>query len=299
MKFEGCYHGHGDSLLVKAGSGALTFGVPTSPGVPPALAEHTLTLGFNDAGGVRDAFAKLGERIAAVIVEPVAGNMNCVPPVPGFLETLRECCDAHGAVLIFDEVMTGFRVAPGGAQALYGVRPDLTTLGKVIGGRHAGRRLRGTGRHHGHHRAGRPGVPGGHALRKPDRDDRRPDHAGDRRRGRVPRSPFGDDEPPGRGAARTRVGAAGVGLATNHVCGMFGLFFTDAAEVDGFAGVMACDTERFARFFHAMLEAGVYLAPSAFEAGFVSSAHADEHLETTFRAAERAFEVAAARAPAR
>ena len=134
VKFEGCYHGHADSLLVKAGSGALTFGVPTSPGVPAGLAEHTLTLGFNDAAGVREAFARFGDRIAAVIVEPIAGNMNCVPPVAGFLESLRGCCDEHGAVLIFDEVMTGFRVAPGGAQALYGVRPDLTILGKVIGG---------------------------------------------------------------------------------------------------------------------------------------------------------------------
>ena len=298
VKFEGCYHGHADSLLVKAGSGALTFGVPTSPGVPPALAEHTLTLGFNDAGGVRDAFAKLGERIAAVIVEPVAGNMNCVPPMPGFLETLRECCDAHGAVLIFDEVMTGFRVAPGGAQALYGVRPDLTTLGKVIGG----------------------GMPVGAFGGRGDIMDTIAPDGPVYQAGTLSGNPIAMTaglttlEIVGEGGfhdrlsatttrlvegLRERAAGAGVGVATNHVCGMFGLFFTDAPAVHGFADVMACDTERFARFFHAMLEAGVYLAPSAFEAGFVSSAHADEHLETTFRAAERAFEVVATQAPAR
>ena len=294
VKFEGCYHGHGDSLLVKAGSGALTFGVPTSPGVPAALAEHTLTLDFNDAGGVREAFARFGDRIAAVIVEPIAGNMNCVPPVPGFLESLRECCDEHGAVLIFDEVMTGFRVAPGGAQALYGVRPDLTTLGKVIGG----------------------GMPvGAFGGRRDIMDCIAPDgpvyQAGTlsgnpiaMTAGLTTLELIGEDGFHDRLSATTthlvdglreRAAAAGVGLATNHVCGMFGLFFTDAVEVSGFADVMACDTERFARFFHAMLDEGVYLAPSAFETGFVSSAHTGEHLEATFRAAERAFERVAAR----
>ena len=293
VKFEGCYHGHGDSLLVKAGSGALTFGVPTSPGVPAALAEHTLTLDFNDAGGAREAFARFGDRIAAVIVEPIAGNMNCVPPVPGFLESLRECCDEHGAVLIFDEVMTGFRVAPGGAQALYGVRPDLTTLGKVIGG----------------------GMPvGAFGGRRDIMDCIAPDgpvyQAGTlsgnpiaMTAGLTTLELISEDGFHDRLSATTthlvdglreRAAAAGVGLATNHVCGMFGLFFTDAAEVSGFADVMACDTERFARFFHAMLDEGVYLAPSAFETGFVSSAHTGEHLEATFRAAERAFERVAA-----
>ena len=288
VKFEGCYHGHADSLLVKAGSGALTFGVPTSPGVPAGLAEHTLTLGFNDAEGLREAFARFGDRIAAVIVEPVAGNMNCVPPVPGFLESLRECCDQHGAVLVFDEVMTGFRVAPGGAQALYGVRPDLTILGKVVGG----------------------GMPvGAFGGRREIMDHVAPD-------GPVYQAGTLSGNPIAMTAGlttleivsadgfharlsemtsrlveglRERAAAFGIGLATNHVCGMFGLFFTEAAEVNGFADVMACDTERFARFFHAMLDEGVYLAPSAFETGFVSGAHTDEHLQTTFLAAEKAF----------
>ena len=218
VKFEGCYHGHGDSLLVKAGSGALTFGVPTSPGVPAALAEHTLTLDFNDAGGVREAFARFGDRIAAVIVEPIAGNMNCVPPVPGFLESLRECCDEHGAVLIFDEVMTGFRVAPGGAQALYGVRPDLTTLGKVIGG----------------------GMPvGAFGGRRDIMDCIAPDgpvyQAGTlsgnpiaMTAGLTTLELIGEDGFHDRLSATTthlvdglreRAAAAGVGLATNHVCG--------------------------------------------------------------------------------
>ena len=288
VKFEGCYHGHADSLLVKAGSGALTFGVPTSPGVPAGLAELTLTAGFNDAGSVREAFARFGDRIAAVIVEPIAGNMNCVPPVPGFLESLRECCDEHGTVLVFDEVMTGFRVAPGGAQALYGVRPDLTTLGKVIGG----------------------GMPvGAFGGRRDIMDHIAPDgpvyQAGTlsgnpiaMTAGLTTLEIIGADGFHDRLSATTsrlveglreRAAAAGVGLATNHVCGMFGLFFTDAARVNSFADVMACDTQRFARFFHAMLDEGVYLAPSAFEAGFVSGAHDDEHLETTFRAAEKAF----------
>ena len=297
VMFEGCYHGHGDSLLVKAGSGALTFGVPTSPGVPAALAEHTLTLAFNDAGGVRNAFAKLGDRIAAVIVEPIAGNMNCVPPVPGFLEALRECCDEHAAVLIFDEVMTGFRVAPGGAQALYGVRPDLTTLGKVIGG----------------------GMPVGAFGGRGDIMDRIAPDGPVYQAGTLSGNPIamtaglttleivGEAGFHERLSATTtrlveglreRAATAGVAVATNHVCGMFGLFFTDTAKINGFADVMACDTERFARFFHAMLAEGVYLAPSAFEAGFVSSAHNDENLETTFRAAERAFGVVAAQAQA-
>ena len=297
VKFEGCYHGHADSLLVKAGSGALTFGVPTSPGVPAGLAGHTLTLTFNDAGAVREAFAKLGDRIAAVIVEPIAGNMNCVPPVPGFLEALRECCDEHGAVLIFDEVMTGFRVAPGGAQAVYGVRPDLTTLGKVIGGGMPVGAFGGRGDIMDHIAPDGPVYQAGTLSGNPIAMTA----------GLTTLEIVGEDGFHDRLTATTtglveglreRAAAAGVGLATNHVCGMFGLFFTDADEVGGFADVMACDTERFARFFHAMLEEGIYLAPSAFEAGFVSGAHEDGHLETTFRAAERAFEIVAAQAQA-
>ena len=292
VKFEGCYHGHADSLLVKAGSGALTFGVPTSPGVPAGLAEHTLTLSFNDAAGVREAFARFGDRIAAVIVEPIAGNMNCVPPVPGFLESLRTCCDEHGAVLIFDEVMTGFRVAPGGAQSLYGVRPDLTILGKVIGGGMPVGAFGGRGEIMDHIAPDGPVYQAGTLSGNPIAMT-----AGLTTLDLISEAGFHD-----RLAATTahlvdglreRAAAAGVGLATNQVCGMFGLFFTGADAVTGFADVMACDTERFARFFHAMLAEGVYLAPSAFEAGFVSGAHAGEHLEATFRAAEKAFEAVA------
>ena len=289
VKFEGCYHGHADSLLVKAGSGALTFGVPTSPGVPAGLAGHTLTLGFNDAAGVREAFARFGDRIAAVIVEPIAGNMNCVPPAPGFLESLRECCDGHGAVLVFDEVMTGFRVAPGGAQALYGVRPDLTILGKVIGGGMPVGAFGGRGDIMDHIAPDGPVYQAGTLSGNPIAMT-----AGLTTLELICEGGFHDRLSAATsrlvGGLRERAAAAGVGLATNHVCGMFGLFFTDADRVDGFADVMACDTERFARFFHVMLAEGVYLAPSAFEAGFVSGAHADEHLEATFRAAEKAFE---------
>jgi glutamate-1-semialdehyde 2,1-aminomutase len=288
VKFEGCYHGHSDSLLIKAGSGALTFGVPTSPGVPQALARSTVTLNFNDSAQVRDVFGQIGGEIACVIVEPVAGNMNCVLPAPGFLETLRAECDRTGAVLIFDEVMTGFRVALGGAQSLYGVRPDLTTLGKIIGGgmpvgafggrRDIMERLAPLGPvYQAGTLSGNPvsmaaglatlellSVPGFHERLLASTD----------------RLVAGL-----RGAAA----AAGVGLATNHVCGMFGLFFTDAPEVDSYAKVMACDVPRFNRFFHAMLDAGVYFAPSAFEAGFISAAHSGADIDATVEAAARAF----------
>ena len=288
VKFEGCYHGHSDALLVKAGSGALTLGVPSSPGVPASLAQHTLTLPFNDAEAVRELFANRGADIACIIVEPVAGNMNCVPPVPGFLETLREVCDAHGTVLIFDEVMTGFRVALGGAQALYGVTPDLTTLGKVIGGgmpvgAFGGRRdimeqlaplgpvyQAGT-------LSGNPvamaaglrtleliGAPGFFEI------------LAERTRAFVE-------------GMRATAQAAGLPLTVNAVGGMFGLFFTDRPTVASFADVMACDAERFRRFFHAMLDEGVYLAPSAFEAGFVSAAHDASIIDESLAAAQRAF----------
>jgi glutamate-1-semialdehyde 2,1-aminomutase len=288
VKFEGCYHGHSDSLLIKAGSGALTFGVPSSPGVPAALAEHTVTLSFNDVAEVRQAFAEIGDRIACVIVEPVAGNMNCVPPVPGFLQSLREECDRVGAVLIFDEVMTGFRVALGGAQSLYGVRPDLTTLGKIIGGgmpvgafggrRDIMERLAPLGPvYQAGTLSGNPvamtaglktleliGVPGFH-----DRLASRTDELMHRLK-----------------AAAAR---ADIPLATNHVCGMFGFFFTAEPNVDTFAQVMTSDVGRFRRFFHAMLDAGIYLAPSAFEAGFLSSAHSLKDIDDTIAAAERIF----------
>ncbi len=289
VKFEGCYHGHSDSLLIKAGSGALTFGVPTSPGVPRALAAHTVTLTFNDSAQVRDAFRQIGSEIACVIVEPVAGNMNCVPPAPGFLETLREVCDASGALLIFDEVMTGFRVALGGAQQLYGIEPDLTTLGKIIGGgmpvgAFGGRRdimehlaplgpVYQAGTLSGNPVAMAAGIatlelvsaPGFHAHLNETTDilvQRLTDAAL----------------------------SSGVPLAANHVCGMFGLFFTPERKVDSFAKVMACDTERFGRFFHRMLEECVYFAPSAFEAGFVSAAHSSADIDATIAAATRTFD---------
>ena len=288
VKFEGCYHGHSDSLLIKAGSGALTLGVPTSPGVPKALAAHTVTLNYNDAAQVREVFAKIGDEIACVIVEPVAGNMNCVPPASGFLQTLRQECDRSGALLILDEVMTGFRVALGGAQSLYGVRPDLTTLGKIIGGgmpvgAFGGRRdvmehlaplgpVYQAGTLSGNPVAMAAGLttldlisaPGFHA---------RLTQATDTLMQRL-------------AAAAAR---ADIPLTTNHVCGMFGLFFTGEPQVDNFTKVMASDAQRFKRFFHAMLDAGVYLAPSAFEAGFLSAAHSAEDIDLTVAAAEKVF----------
>ena len=288
VKFEGCYHGHSDSLLVKAGSGALTLGVPTSPGVPASLAEHTITLEYNNAEQVTQAFSEVGEQVAAVIVEPVAGNMNCIPPAPGFLETLRQACDQYGSVLIFDEVMTGFRVALGGAQARYGVTPDLTTLGKVVGGglpvgAFGGRRdimeqiaptgpVYQAGTLSGNPIAMAAGLATLELARQPGFHDRLDRTASALTSG-----------------LKERAQAAGVALTTNQVGGMFGLFFTEADQVSRFSEVSACDLARFRRFFHAMLDAGVYLAPSAFEAGFVSSAHDDTAIDTTLEAAEKAF----------
>jgi glutamate-1-semialdehyde 2,1-aminomutase len=280
VKFEGGYHGHADSLLVKAGSGALTLGEPSSPGVPAALAELTLTLTYNDLDQVRDLFARLGDEIACVIVEPVAGNMNCIPPVPGFLEGLREVCDDHGALLIFDEVMTGFRVALGGAQALYGVTPDLTTLGKVIGGgmpvgAFGGRRevmskisplgpVYQAGTLSGNPVAMTAGLKTLELISAP-----------------------GFYEELGAKTHRLTQGikaaaqAAAIPLTTNQVGGMFGLFFTEAQGVKDYAGATACDVARFRAFFHAMLAQGQYLAPSAFEAGFVSAAHGEGDIDAT------------------
>ncbi len=286
VKFEGCYHGHSDSLLVKAGSGALTLGVPSSPGVPSALAEHTLTLPYNDIEAVRESFAQVGAQIACVIVEPVAGNMNCVPPVPGFLEGLRQICDDHGSVLIFDEVMTGFRVALGGAQAHYGITPDLTTLGKVVGGgmpvgAFGGKRAimeqiaplgpvyqAGT-------LSGNPvAMAAGLATLRLAMESGF--HAGlAEKTQRLVQGILAQAE------------QAGVPMAANNVGGMFGLFFTAEKHITNFAQVMACDVERFKGFFHGMLQEGVYLAPSAFEAGFVSSAHSDADLDATIEAAGR------------
>jgi glutamate-1-semialdehyde 2,1-aminomutase len=288
VKFEGCYHGHSDALLVKAGSGALTLGVPTSPGVPASVAAHTITLAYNDAEQARACFAAMGGEIACVIVEPVAGNMNCVPPAPGFLETLSGLCARHGALLIFDEVMTGFRVAAGGAQALYGVRPDLTTLGKIVGG----------------------GMPVGAFGGRRDVMERLAPLGPVYQAGTLSGNPVAMAaglatlelvSRPGFHAALARATTrlvegleaaarrAGVPFTTNHVCGMFGLFFTADTPVASYRQVMACDAARFRRFFHAMLEAGVYLAPSAFEAGFISAAHGEPEIAATIEAAERAF----------
>jgi len=288
VKFEGCYHGHSDSLLVKAGSGALTFGVPTSPGVPKEFAAQTLTLTYNDAAEVKQVFDTMGDQIACIIVEPVAGNMNCVPPVPGFLETLRSVCDQHGSVLIFDEVMTGFRVALGGAQALYGVKPDLTTLGKIVGG----------------------GMPVGAFGGRLDIMEQVAPLGPVYQAGTLSGNPVAMaaglktleliSEPgfhanlaqkttqlvEGLGEAARGVGIA---FSTNHVCGMFGLFFTSSPSIRSFDEVMASDADRFRLFFHAMLREGVYLAPSAFEAGFVSAAHSPAEIDQTIAAARRAF----------
>ncbi|WP_455218575.1 glutamate-1-semialdehyde 2,1-aminomutase [Kaarinaea lacus] len=288
IKFEGCYHGHSDSLLVKAGSGALTLGVPTSPGVPASLAEHTITLNYNDIDQVRQAFDEVGDQVACVIVEPVAGNMNCIPPVPGFLEGLRELCDKHGAVLIFDEVMTAFRVALGGAQQHYGVTPDLTTLGKVIGG-------------------GLPvGAFGGKKAIMQEIAPLGPVYQAGTLSGNpvsmaaglttlnlIQEAGFHDGL--SQKAAmlcdglKQRAAAAGIPLATNQVGGMFGVFFTDTDEVTTFQQVTKCDIEQFQIFYHGMLSQGVYLAPSAFEAGFVSAAHTDKEINATLDAAEKVF----------
>ncbi len=288
VKFEGCYHGHGDALLVKAGSGALTCGVPSSPGVPAGVAEHTLTLPYNDAAAVQDLFDRLGDQIAAVIVEPVAGNMNCVPPRPGFLETLRELCDRHGAVLIFDEVMTGFRVALGGAQELYDIRPDLTCLGKIIGGGMP------VGAFGGRREIMERLAPEGPVYQAGTLSGNPVALAAGLKTLELVAEPGFYEELATKTETLTcgleeQAAAAGVALRTNRVGGMFGLFFTSAPRVDDFAQVTACDLERFKRFFHGMLAEGIYLAPSAFEAAFVSAAHDDDVLTATLAAAERVF----------
>ncbi len=288
VKFEGCYHGHSDSLLVKAGSGALTLGEPSSPGVPASLAEHTLTLQYNDAQQVRDTFAELGDRIACIIVEPVAGNMNCIPPVEGFLETLREVCDKHGSVLIFDEVMTGFRVGPGGAQGLYGVTPDLTTLGKVIGGGMP------VGAFGGKRAIMEKIAPLGPVYQAGTLSGNPVAMAAGLKTLELVSQPGFYEELGSKVEAlvagiTSAARSAGVPMTENHVGGMFGPFFTDAGRVSDFAGATACDQDYFKHFFHGMLDEGVYLAPSAFEAGFVSAAHSTEDLEQTIGAAQRVF----------
>ncbi|MCK5091458.1 MAG: glutamate-1-semialdehyde 2,1-aminomutase, partial [Gammaproteobacteria bacterium] len=286
VKFEGCYHGHSDSLLVKAGSGALTLGVPTSPGVPVALAEHTITLSYNNLEEVREAFSHVGHQVACIIVEPVAGNMNCIPPVEGFLEGLREICSEYETVLIFDEVMTGFRVALGGAQQYYGVTPDLTTLGKVIGG----------------------GMPVGAFGGKREIMEQIAPLGPVYQAGTLSGNPVAMAaglatleiiSQPGFYDALTkkttmltegmkeRASKANTALTTNQVGGMFGLFFTEEKKVTDFYQTSACNQDRFKLFFHGMLEQGVYLAPSAFETGFVSAAHSEADIKATLDIAEQ------------
>ncbi len=288
VKFEGCYHGHSDSLLVKAGSGALTFGVPSSPGVPASLSEHTITLTYNDSKQVKEVFADIGDQIAAIIVEPVAGNMNCIPPVEGFLETLREVCDQSGSVLIFDEVMTGFRVAIGGAQSHYGVTPDLTTLGKIIGG----------------------GLPVGAFGGKKEIMQEISPLGSVYQAGTLSGNPLSMaaglqtltlasteniHEQLDSKAKRLVNGIvakakdAGIAMTSNQVGGMFGLFFSSEDKITSFAQVTASDQEQFKKFYHGMLEEGIYLAPSAFEAGFVSAAHTNDDIDATIAAAARVF----------
>lgn len=287
IKFEGCYHGHSDSLLVKAGSGLLTFGNPSSAGVPPEFVAHTLTLEFNNLAAVDAAFSQHGAEIACVIVEPVAGNMNLIKPAEGFLAGLRELCTRHGAVLIFDEVMTGFRVGPQGVQGLTGVRPDLTTLAKVIGG----------------------GMPVGAFGGRADLMAHIAPLGGVYQAGTLSGNPVavaaglatmrligepGFYEHLSAQTARLAQGlqerarAAGVPFSADAIGGMFGLYFGDRVPAS-FAEVSACDTEAFKRFFHAMLERGIHFAPSAFEAGFVSATHDDAVIDATLEAAEQVF----------
>ena len=288
LKFEGCYHGHSDSLLVKAGSGALTMGVPSSPGIPADFAKHTLTLPFNDEAALRELFAEQGDSLACIIVEPIAGNMNFVEPLPGYLQAMRELCTKHGAVLIFDEVMTGFRVALGGAQELYGVKPDITTLGKVIGGGMPVGAFGGkveimeriapagpiyqAGTLSGNPIAMSAGIKTLQLLSEPDFHKKLHEKTGRLLSG-----------------MQAAADSAGVPFCNSHAGGMFGFFFSKADKVTGFDDVMACNGDHFKQFFHGMLNSGIYLAPSAYEAGFSSAAHSDDDIEKTIEAAAQAF----------
>lgn len=289
VKFEGCYHGHADSLLVKAGSGALTLGIPTSPGVPASVAEHTVTLDYNNLDSVKECFARIGDQIACVIVEPVAGNMNCIPPSRSFLQGLRELCDVHGIVLIFDEVMSGFRVSLGGAQAYYDVTPDMTCLGKVIGGglpvgAFGGKReimehlaplgpVYQAGTLSGNPLAMSAGLAMLNAIQR--------DGLYEQLTARVERMLAG---------FKAAADKHGVPFSSNSAGSMFGIFFTELEQVSCFKEVAEqCDGQRFNQFFHAMLKEGVYLAPSSFEAGFMSAAHTAEDIDDTIAAADRAM----------
>ena len=288
VKFEGCYHGHSDSLLVKAGSGALTMGVPSSPGVPASLADHTVTLSYNNIEQLKQTFADIGEQIACIIVEPVVGNMNCVPPIPGFLQALRDCCSAHGAVLIMDEVMTGFRIGAKGASDYYGIEPDLICLGKVIGGgmpvgAFGGKReimqqiaplgpVYQAGTLSGNPVAMAAGLATLNLISQPDFLDPLVAHTDQLVKG-----------------LRQRAAAAGIAMTSNHVGTMWGVFFSEEEHIVNYQQVMQCDTQRFAKFFHGMLEQGVYLAPASYEAGFMSAAHTDYDIQFTLDAAEKVF----------
>ncbi len=288
IKFEGCYHGHADCLLVKAGSGALTMGQPNSPGVPADFAKHTLTCTYNSLDSVREVFEQYPEDVACIIVEPVAGNMNCVPPLPEFLPGLRTLCDEFGALLIIDEVMTGFRVALGGAQEYYDVKPDLTCLGKIIGGgmpvgAFGGRRdvmqaLAPTGPVYqagtlsGNPIAMAAGIACLTQVAEPGVHQKLTDLTTQLAEG-----------------LKAAAAAENIPFVVNHVGGMFGLFFTESSSVTSYAEVMNCNVDRFKKFFHLMLEEGIYLAPSAFEAGFMSIAHSTEDIQRTVDAARRSF----------
>lgn len=288
IKFEGCYHGHSDSLLVKAGSGALTLGVPSSPGVPAALADHTVTLTYNDIEGVKQAFAEIGDQVACVIVEPVAGNMNCIPPIPGFLETLREQCDAAGSVLILDEVMTGFRVSLTGAQGHYGIEADLTTLGKVMGGGMPVGAFGGKREIMEHIAPLGPVYQAGTLSGNPVAMA-----AGLTTLEKVLTPGFYDPLYKRTTALveglQAEADKAGIPFTTNHVGTMWGGFFTEEKSITNYGQVMACNTERFNQFFHGMLQEGVYLAPASYEAAFMSAAHTDDDIEFTIAAAAKVF----------
>ena len=288
VKFEGCYHGHADSLLVKAGSGLLTLGVPSSPGVPKAVADLTITLTHNDLDSVRECFAQMGNEIACVIVEPIAGNMNCIPPEGGFLQGLRELCDVHGIVLIFDEVMCGFRAAKGGAQEVYGVQPDMTTLGKVIGGgmpvgAFGGKKeimshlaplgpVYQAGTLSGNPIAMAAGLAMLNAISQPDFYDNLTSKTQTLCSG-----------------LESLAQKHGIALSTNQVGSMFGFFFSEEKNIRRFAQVQQCDQERFKKFYHGMLNEGVYLAPSAYEAGFMCAAISDDDIQFTLKAADKVF----------
>ncbi len=287
LKFEGCYHGHADSLLVKAGSGALTFGQPSSAGVPAEIAAHTLTLSYNDSAAVEALFAQIGQEIACIIVEPVAGNMNLIAPAPGFLQTLREQCTRYGAVLIFDEVMTGFRVGLGSAQGLYGIDPDLTTLGKVIGGGMP------VGAFGGKRAIMEKLAPNGPVYQAGTLSGNPVAVAAGMATLQIVQAPGFYEQLTARtqafvSALTEAARAQGVTFCAQSVGGMFGLYFSEKLP-GSYAEVMQCDKDAFNRFFHAMLEAGVYFAPSAFEAGFVSAAHSDAEIQFTLDAATRVF----------